>query len=396
MIKPVFKKKLINSLVSFFSIILFTVFSFYIFSIFLAKDILNPVLPGDIIKVSKEAKKLHESLLIADMHADSLLYHDDLTKQSNSGHLDFIRLQEGNVAIQVLAAVTKFPLGANIDSSNAGTDIVGTMAFFSLWPPTTYRDLTMRAIYQAQKMKSYSDSSDGKIIIIKNKSDLKDFLEMKKQDKDIIGVLLCVEGGHALKGDAENLEVLFSSGFRIMSLTHFFDNELGGSMHGEKKQGLSSFGRDIISSMQDMGMIIDLAHASGEMIDDVLDIASVPVIVSHTGVKAIYDNNRNLSDDQIETIAGKGGLIGIGFWDTAMGKCDVTTIARSIRHVCDLVGAEHAGLGSDFDGAVKAPIDASQLSQITQALINEGLTDSDISLVMGTNFIRFLEKNLPD
>jgi microsomal dipeptidase-like Zn-dependent dipeptidase len=142
-------------------------------------------------------------------------------------------------------------------------------------------------------------------------------------------------------------------------------------------------------------MIVDVAHASARTIDDVLEIATRPVFVSHSGVKGTCDNQRNLSDEHLKGIARTGGVIGIGFWDTAVCGKDATAIAKGIRYAANLIGVDHVGLGSDFDGAVITPFDASGLVQITDALLAEGFSDDDIGKIMGRNVLRLLIQNLP-
>jgi membrane dipeptidase len=142
-------------------------------------------------------------------------------------------------------------------------------------------------------------------------------------------------------------------------------------------------------------MIVDLAHASSQTIDEVLQISQQPVLVSHTGVRGTCDNVRNLSDRQLQQIAKTGGLIGIGFWKTAVCGDTVGAIVKAIRYAVDQVGVEHVALGSDFDGAVRLPIGAAQMVQITAALKDGGFSDADIQQIMGLNSIRLMQKLLP-
>ena len=143
-------------------------------------------------------------------------------------------------------------------------------------------------------------------------------------------------------------------------------------------------------------MIVDVAHASAATIDDVLAIATRPVVVSHTGVRGTADNARNLSDDQLRGIAATGGIVGIGFWDDRRGRR-----RRRLDRAGDpptrsaVVGVDHVGLGSDFDGAVPRPIDATGLVQITDALLEAGLDEATIAGVMGGNALRVLAEVLP-
>ena len=120
-----------------------------------------------------------------------------------------------------------------------------------------------------------------------------------------------------------------------------------------------------------------------------------PVVASHTGVRGVCDNARNLSDAHVRGIADTGGVLGIGFWPTACGGDDAASIARSIRYAVDLAGVEHVGLGSDFDGAVPVPFDATGLVQVTDALLDAGLDDQAVAKVMGGNVRRLLAENLP-
>jgi microsomal dipeptidase-like Zn-dependent dipeptidase len=147
--------------------------------------------------------------------------------------------------------------------------------------------------------------------------------------------------------------------------------------------------------MDAWGMIVDVAHASMATIDDVLSVATRPVVASHTGVRGTADNVRNLSDAHLRGIADTGGLIGIGFWPAATGGGDVAAVARAIRHAVTVAGIEHVGLGSDFDGAVAQPIDATGIVQITDALLGEGFGDDEIAAVMGGNALRILMESLP-
>ncbi len=186
------------------------------------------------------------------------------------------------------------------------------------------------------------------------------------------------------------------AGFRMMSPSHFFDNAFGGSAHGIEKGGLTARGREMVERMEARRMLVDVAHASAATIDDVLAMATRPVVASHTGVCGTCDNARNLTDAHLRGIAATSGLIGIGFWPTACGGDDVAAIARSIRYAVDVAGVEHVGLGSDFDGAVPQPIDATGLVQLTDALLEAGLADDDVARVMGGNARRLLADVLPD
>jgi microsomal dipeptidase-like Zn-dependent dipeptidase len=147
--------------------------------------------------------------------------------------------------------------------------------------------------------------------------------------------------------------------------------------------------------MEARRMLVDVAHASSRTIDDVLALATRPVVASHTGVRASHDSIRNLSDDHVRGIAATGGLIGIGFWPTATGGEDAAAIGRAIAAAAVLAGVDHVALGSDFDGAVPVPFDATGIFQVTDALISEGFSDAEIGAIMGGNALRLLAESLP-
>ena len=128
----------------------------------------------------------------------------------------------------------------------------------------------------------------------------------------------------------------------------------------------------------------------------VLSDAGHHVVVSHTGVKGTCDNQRNLSDEQLKAIAKTGGIIGIGFWETAVCGEDANSIAKAIRYAANVVSVEHIALGSDFDGSVKVPFDTSGEALITEALLGENFSEEEIAKIMGGNVLRLLSENLPD
>lgn len=143
-------------------------------------------------------------------------------------------------------------------------------------------------------------------------------------------------------------------------------------------------------------MLIDLAHASPATLRDVTSMATRPLIVSHTGVKGTCNNNRNLSDDQLRAVAKTGGVVGIGLWDTATCGTDARATARAIRYAAGVIGTDHVALGSDFDGAVTTPFDASGWPLLTDALLQEGFSEQDIRKIMGENVVRVLMQVLPE
>lgn len=356
----------------------------------------NKVLQNPPYTASTQAQTLHKLLVIADLHADSLLWGRDLLERGTYGHVDIPRLADGNVALQVFSLPTKSPHGLNIESNEDKSDDIFWLALVDRWPPKTWSSLTERALYHARRLHRFADGSKGGFVVIESSAALAAYLERRSLNGHLTAGLLSIEGAHTLDGNLQNLDVLYRAGYRMISPSHFFDNDIGGSSAGVHKIGLTEKGREWVRQMESRHMIIDLAHASAQTFEDVLAVATRPLVVSHTGVKGICNNNRNLSDDQIRAVAAKGGLIGIGYWDTATCGTDAQSIVKAMRYVSDRVGVDHVALGSDFDGAVTTPFDTTGLVEITDAMLQAGYSEQEIRLIMGENVMKFLEANLPE
>ena len=226
-------------------------------------------------------------------------------------------------------------------------------------------------------------------------SDLKRLLERRAKSEQVVGGILGTEGSHALDGKLENIDTLFTAGFRMMSLQHFFDNKLGGSLHGESGKGLTPFGEQAVDRMLELGVILDVSHSSPAVVLDVINRSDKPLLVSHTGFQGHCKSHRNISDELMMAIAAGDGLIGVGFWDAAVCDASPKTIVAAIKYGLGLVGEDHVALGSDFDGSVEAPFDISELAALTDEMLQAGFTERQIRKVMGLNIIRFMAKNLP-
>jgi membrane dipeptidase len=356
----------------------------------------NKILKKPPYTASQRAFSLHKELIVADLHADSPLWGRDLLERSDYGQVDIPRLADGNVALQVFSLPTKSPHGLNIESNDDKSDDIFWLAVVELWPPKTWNSLAQRALYQARRLHQFERGSRGGFVVIETSADLSSYLQRRQSNSRLTAGLLSIEGAHALDGNLENLDVLYRAGYRMMSPSHSFDNDIGGSAAGVHKTGLTEKGREWVRQMESRHMIIDLAHASPKTIEEVLAIATRPVVVSHTGVKGTCNNNRNLTDDQIRAVASKGGLIGVGFWDTATCGTDAAAIAKAMRYIADRVGTDHVALGSDFDGAVTEPFDTTGVVEITDAMLQAGFSEQDIRLIMGENVMKFLQANLPE
>jgi microsomal dipeptidase-like Zn-dependent dipeptidase len=362
-------------------------------------------------QVSARAAALHKTLQIADMHADTLMWKRDPLARGDRGQVDLPRLADGNVALQILSSVSKTPKGQNYDANGADTDNITLLAIAQGQPVRTWHSLVERSLWHATKLQRAEAASRGELRIVRTKSDLATLLAVRndqtkwpldhsaytaRRGYPPVGALLSIEGLQDIEGKRANLDRLDDAGFRMAGLAHFFDNEVAGSMHGLKKGGLTPFGIEIVRAMEAKGMVVDIAHCSHQCVAEVLKMAKHPVVSSHGGVQATCKVNRNLTDVEIKGVAATGGVVGIGYWDAAVCDTSPAGIARAIAHVRDLVGIDHVGLGSDYDGAISARFDTSRLDAITQALIDAGFSDADIAKVMGGNVLRVLGQVLPN
>ncbi len=196
---------------------------------------LNKTLDPGPYRISAAARRLHGGLVVADLHADTLLWPRDPLARSSWGHVDLPRLLEGGVAIQGFGVVTKTPANMNFERNTDQTDRIRTLAMVSKWPPRTWDDLLERARYQAGRLVDAAGRSQGQLVVLRTRADLEALLARRARGEKAVGGYLSLEGTHVLAGRVENLDLLFADGFRQLGFAHFFDNEVAGSAHGVEK-----------------------------------------------------------------------------------------------------------------------------------------------------------------
>jgi microsomal dipeptidase-like Zn-dependent dipeptidase len=382
-------------LIGLFALLLVAAAAFFLLAPGMIERGTNKIDGKPLLHVSDHAKALHKTLTIVDLHSDSLLWSRNFLNRADRGHMDLPRLEEGNVALQILSSTTKAPKGQNYDANSGDTDIVTALAIAQLQPVRTWNSLLERSLWHAEKLHRAAAASAGRLVAVATQDQLDALLAARRTKvPPPVGAMMSVEGLHNLEGHIDNLDKLYAAGVRMAGITHFFDNEFAGSMHGMKKGGLTPLGREVVARMETMGMIVDVAHCSHACVADILKIARRPVVSSHGGVQATCKVNRNLTDDEIRGVAATGGVVGIGYWDAAVCDTSPASVAKAMKHVRDLVGIEHVALGSDYDGATTVRFDTSQLVQVTEALIEAGFTDDEIRAAMGGNAIRVLRAGL--
>lgn len=376
------------------AIVAMALIGFFLFAPGIVERSMNKVVPVK-AEAGPEALALHNTLQIADLHSDTLMWKRSLIDRADRGHVDLPRLEDGHVALQVFSSVSKTPKGQNYDANGGDTDNITLLTVAQLQPARTWTSLVERSLWHAEKLDRAARDSGGRLRFVKTSADLSKLLADRAAGKQVTGALFSVEGLQDIEGKLSNLDRLQAAGLRMAGLTHFFDNEVAGSMHGLKKGGLTPFGRKVVAELERRHIVVDIAHASHKTVAEVLAMAKQPVVSSHGGVQATCKVNRNLTDEEIKGVARTGGVVGIGYWDAAVCGTEPKNVAAAIAHVRDLVGIDHVGLGSDFDGATTTGFDTSKLALVTQALLDRGFTHDEIAKVMGGNVFRVLGQVLP-
>ncbi|HTW92809.1 MAG TPA: dipeptidase [bacterium] len=309
--------------------------------------------------------------LLVDLHTDALYEHirgrKDITQRSDKGHLDFPRMKEGGVNGQVFAiwvSPTELKPGEYCDFVLKGADTFDEVC--ARCPDLVTPALTPDEFRQT--------TAAGRIAAV-----------------------LGVEGGHALEGNLENIDRFFERGVRALTITWCNSNELGDSSGDDNKpnNGLSRLGRQAIRRMNEIGMIADVSHSADKTVFDILDTSTSPVIASHSGIRARRDFNRNLTDEQIRAIAAHDGVIGVVFLPYFLrdreADASIEDVIDCIDHICQLVGPDHAALGSDFDGfggALPGLEDVTKMGAIGTGLRQQRFPEADIAGILGLNFVR--------
>ncbi len=347
--------------------------------------------------VSAGIKALHRQSVVMDWHTDSLLWDRNILKRAERGHADVPRLNDAGFDLMMFTAVTKSPRGQNIEENTGDSDNITPLVLVQGWPVRTWDSLLERALYQAEKLEDAVSQSEGTLRWVRTKSELQSALTARAAapDAPMLGALLGAEGAHPLEGELQNIERMFNAGYRMMGITHFFDNELAGSLHGVSKSGLTPFGRQAIKRFDELEMIIDLAHVSEAAAYEILALSARAPVVSHTGFRGHCNTDRNFTDALMQAIAAKGGLIAVGFWQQAVCEPTPEGIASAIDYGVKLVGEDHVVIGSDWDGSTTS-LTAPDFPLVTQALKAMGYSNESLAKILGGNSVRFLETWLPE
>lgn len=325
------------------------------------------------VEVSPEALRIHREAFVLDLHVDSLLWPRDLLEK-DGGHVDFPRMREGGLdAVAFTVATRFFGMG-------------GAKAFHDLWPPATWVSPWARFRHQLDRMDRFIAASSGRVRRATTAA------ELRSNDRaGVLSVFHGIEGAHALGSDLTRVREARRRGVLFIGPVHLSDNAYGGSSSGSDR-GLTALGRELLAEMNREGVLLDLAHASPKTFEDALALTTLPPVVSHVGARAVHEKWRNLKDEQIRAVAERGGVIGLMLTPPALSAPDLKEAMRHLAHMVLIAGEDAVGLGSDFDGYVTSPIDASGLPQLTELMLREGWTEARIRKILGENVLRLLER----
>lgn len=314
--------------------------------------------------------KLHQSALVVDTHCDTILGimrgERSLGERSNQGHVDFPRLLEGGVGAQFFAVYIEpqYKPDRGLERALEVLDV--------LW-----REVEANA-HQAEVALTAGD-----------------IRRIAGQGK--VAVVLAIEGGEAIGHNLANLRMLHRLGVRSIGLVWNERNLIADGV-GERRTGggLTNFGVAVVKEMNRLGMLVDVSHLSDPGFWQLVEACEQPLIASHSNARAVCDHPRNLTDDQIVALAKTGGVMGLNFAPAFVASQDVTLakLVDHLDHIVGLVGPDHVGLGSDFDGIGGTPVgleDATTFPNFTAELARRGYADDDIRKFLGGNHMRLLE-----
>lgn len=325
--------------------------------------------------------ELHTEALVVDTHCDTLqcLYPgrvDPLTphrvklglgKRARVGHVDIPRLVEGGVDCQVFA--------------------IGAARV--IFPPRAVRTaLQMIDIFFRE-----CEKNTDRIAPVFSYGDV-----LKANSEGKLTAMLAVEGGEVVEGDSGVLRMLYRLGIRMFSLV-YHRSELADGASQKTSGGLTTLGVEIVEELQRLGIIIDVSHLNEAGFWNLVEIVKKPIIASHSSCRALRDHRRNLTDEQIEAMADNGGVVGVNFAPHFIDpvKATVERVVDHIDHIVDLVGLDHVGLGSDFDGIRNTPEgleDVTCMPNVTKTLVERGYSPSEVKKILGENHLRVFKQVL--
>lgn len=327
----------------------------------------------------REACDLHRRVLTLDTHCDTPMFFPqgvDFGSRDKRILVDLHKMAEGHQDATIMVAYLPQPKIGETFSSKVAFDVAG---------PIEYADLIF------DKIEELVSKNSRYLSIARTPADL---YADKRQGRH--SIMLGIENGLALNGQLQNLHHFAQRGIVYMTLCHNGDNDICDSARGcNTHHGLSQFGRQVVREMNRLGIMVDLSHAAEKSFYDALDISQQPIVCSHSSCRALCDHPRNLTDDQMRALAAKGGVMQVTMYPGFLvkeGEATVQDALRHLDHAVQVMGIDHVGIGTDFDGdgGVRGFADASEMINFTRQLLARHYSERDIQKIWGGNFLRVM------
>ena len=325
-----------------------------------------------------QAKHIHKNAIILDSHCDTPMFFTDNNEENSRMFgtrtdrilVDLPKMTEGHLDAAIMVAY--LPQGERTEKA--------------------YRAATAQTDLLLTQIEKIVEANYDRVGLAETADDI---MRLKAQGRKAI--LRGIENGYAIGRDLHLLEHFRQRGIVYMTLCHNGDNDICDSARGNAEHGgLSAFGREVVQEMNRLGIIVDMSHAAETSFYDVLELSSAPIVCSHSSARALCDHPRNLTDDQMRALAKRDGVAQITVYHGFLSTDGTATIVDAVDHLChaaQVMGVEHVGLGTDFDGDGGVPglADASEIINFTRHLLHRHFTEEDIRLIMGGNFLRVME-----
>ena len=327
----------------------------------------------------KTARELHTKIVTLDSHCDSPMilapqqvdWAEAFSRRNPDLLVDLQKMDEGHLDGTIMVAYL----------AQGARDEDGLKA------------ATAKANDILSKMEDMAARCAARVAIARCPDDLR---RLKLEGRH--GIMLGIENGYAIGKDIKNIEAFRNRGVVYMTLCHNGDNDICDSAKGNNEHGgVSPFGADVIREMNRFGMMVDLSHGGEKSFYDALDISSQPIVCSHSSARALCNHPRNLTDDQMRALAQKGGVAQVTFYHgflKAEGEASIIDAIAHLNHMVKIMGVEHVGIGTDFDGdgGVKGIASASELINFTRRMLRERYTNEEIQMLWGGNFMRVMQQ----
>ena len=322
----------------------------------------------------KEAKSLHNRILTLDSHCDTPMFFDqqiNFASRDPKILVDLHKMTEGHLDATIMVAYLE-------QQGLTDEDLLSA---------------TAKADRILNEIEAMVAKSDQFVNIAYTPTDL---YRLKAEEKKAI--MLGIENGYAIGKELQNVERFRNRGVVYMTLCHNGNNQLCGSAKDNKEGlGVNAFGEQVIHEMNRVGMMVDISHAGIQTFYDALDISAKPIVASHSSSRALCNHPRNLTDDQLRALAAKGGVAQVTLYNGFLkeeGQATLQDAINHLNHMVDVMGIEHVGIGTDFDGdgGIIGCASASELINFTRCLLKERYSEEDIRRIWGGNFLRVMEE----